>query len=153
MYNNLLLFSPLSHVISMLTVLLFYVSVRHDLTAQFKYEHSVTSWWIQLRAWVLNVPTQVWCTPQWIFHDRKVKYVCRFFSYQLLLYNNRLLYIVMYNMEIYCTSLYCIENPYWTRRLVQYRFSIQYRRVQYISILYITLYNDLFIIQLKWSIL
>ena len=30
--------------------------------------------------------------------------------------NNRLLYIVMYNMEIYCTSLYCIENPYWTRR-------------------------------------
>ena len=86
MYNNLLLFSPLSHVISMLTVLLFYVSVRHDLTAQFKYEHSVTSWWIQLRAWVLNVPTQVWCTPQWIFHDRKVKYVCRFFSYQLLLY-------------------------------------------------------------------
>ena len=22
----------------------------------------------------------------------------------------------MYNMEIYCTSLYCIENPYWTRR-------------------------------------
>jgi hypothetical protein len=86
LYNNLLLFSPLSHVISMLTVLLFYVSVRHDLTAQFKYEHSVTSWWIQLREWVLNVPTQVWCTPQWIFHDRKVKYVCRFFSYQLLLY-------------------------------------------------------------------
>ena len=22
----------------------------------------------------------------------------------------------MYNMEIYCTSLYCIENPYWTGR-------------------------------------
>ena len=22
----------------------------------------------------------------------------------------------MYNMERYCTSLYCIENPYWTRR-------------------------------------
>jgi hypothetical protein len=39
------------------------------------------------------------------------------------------------------------------RRLVQYGFSIQYGRVQYISILYITLYNDLFIIQLKWSIL
>ena len=29
---------------------------------------------------------------------------------------NRLLYSVMYNMERYCTSLYCIENPYWTRR-------------------------------------
>ena len=28
---------------------------------------------------------------------------------------NRLLYSVMYNMEIYCMSLYCIENPYWTR--------------------------------------
>ena len=22
----------------------------------------------------------------------------------------------MYHMERYCTSLYCIENPYWTRR-------------------------------------
>ena len=22
----------------------------------------------------------------------------------------------MYNMERYCTSQYCIENPYWTRR-------------------------------------
>jgi hypothetical protein len=32
-------------------------------------------------------------------------------------------------------------------------FSIQYGRVQYISILYIPLYNNLFIIQLKWSIL
>jgi len=32
---------------------------------------------------------------------------------------------------------------------VQYGFSIQYGRVQYISILYITLYNNLFIIQLK----
>ena len=28
---------------------------------------------------------------------------------------NRLLYSGMYNMEIYCTRLYCIENPYWTR--------------------------------------
>jgi hypothetical protein len=48
--------------------------------------------------------------------------------------------------------MYCIENPYWTRRRrhqVQYGFSIQYERVQYISILYITLYNELFIIQLK----
>ena len=35
------------------------------------------------------------------------------------------------------------------RRRVQYGFSIQYRRVQYLSILYISLYNDLFIIQLK----
>ena len=51
----------------------------------------------------------------------------------------------MYNMEIYCTRPYCIENPYWTRRLVQYGFSIQYRLVQYISILYITLYNNLLI--------
>jgi hypothetical protein len=31
---------------------------------------------------------------------------------------NRLLYSGMYNMEIYCTSLYCIENPYWTRRRI-----------------------------------
>ena len=23
----------------------------------------------------------------------------------------------MYNMEIYCTRPYCIENPYWTPRL------------------------------------
>ena len=71
------------------------------------------------------------------------------------LHFNKLLYSVMYNMEIYCTSRYCIENPYWTRRLwrlVQYGFSIQYGRVQYISIFYITLYNDLFSIQLKWSI-
>ena len=45
----------------------------------------------------------------------------------------------MYNMEIYC-----IENLYWTRR--QYGFSIQYRRVQYISILYITLYNNLLLL-------
>ena len=27
---------------------------------------------------------------------------------------NRLLYSGMYNMEIYCTRPYCIENPYWT---------------------------------------
>jgi hypothetical protein len=27
--------------------------------------------------------------------------------------NNRSLYRVMYNMEIYCTRPYCIENPYW----------------------------------------
>ena len=39
------------------------------------------------------------------------------------------------------------------RDACQYRFSIQYGWVQYISILYIILYNDLFIIQLKWSIL
>jgi hypothetical protein len=42
---------------------------------------------------------------------------------------NRLLYSVMYTMDRYCTSLYCIENPYWTRRRsrrVQYGFSIQY---------------------------
>ena len=38
----------------------------------------------------------------------------------------------MYNMEM--------------RRLVQYRFSIQYRIVQYLSILYITLYNNLLIL-------
>ena len=25
----------------------------------------------------------------------------------------------MYNMERYCTSLYCIENPYWTRRRIK----------------------------------
>jgi hypothetical protein len=33
----------------------------------------------------------------------------------------------MYNMERYCTRPYCIEKPYWTRRLrrlVQYGFSI-----------------------------
>ena len=54
----------------------------------------------------------------------------------------------MYNMEIYCTRPYCIENPYWTphlRRLVHYGFSIQYRLVQYLSILYIALYNNLLI--------
>ena len=33
-----------------------------------------------------------------------------------LVNNNRLLYSVIYNMERYCTSPYCIENPYWTRR-------------------------------------
>ena len=58
--------------------------------------------------------------------------------------NNRSLYSVMYNMERYCTRPYCIENPYWTRRrLVQYGFSIQYGLVQYLFILYITLYNNL----------
>jgi hypothetical protein len=43
----------------------------------------------------------------------------------------------MYNMERYCTRPYCIENPYWTRRLqrlVQYGVSMQYRLVQYIQI-------------------
>ena len=40
----------------------------------------------------------------------------------------------MYNMEIYCTRPYCIENG----------FSIQYRLVQYISILCIALYNNRF---------
>ena len=44
----------------------------------------------------------------------------------------------MYNMERYCTRPYCIENPYWTRRR---RFSIQY-----LSILYITLYNNLLLL-------
>ena len=38
----------------------------------------------------------------------------------------------MYNMEIYCTRPYCIENPY---RPI--RFSIQYRLIQYLSTLYI----------------
>jgi hypothetical protein len=50
----------------------------------------------------------------------------------------------MYNMEIYCTRPYCIENLYWTRRLwrlVQYGFSIQY-----LSIVYITLYNNLLVL-------
>jgi hypothetical protein len=62
---------------------------------------------------------------------------------------NRLLYSGMYNMEIYCTRPYCIENLYWTRRLrrlVQYGSSIQYRLVQYISILYIPLYNNLLLL-------
>jgi hypothetical protein len=52
----------------------------------------------------------------------------------------------MYNMEIYCTRPYCIENLYWARRLrsllVQYRFSIQY-----LSILYISLYNNLLLLK------
>ena len=62
----------------------------------------------------------------------------------------------MYNMEIYCTRPYCIENPYWTphlRRLVHYGFSIQYRLVQYLSILYITLYNNLLILYVSDSVL
>jgi hypothetical protein len=69
-------------------------------------------------------------------------YTTHVYTIHVLYNNNRLLYSVMYNMERYCM-----------RRLVQYGFSIQYRLVQYLSILYITLYNDLFIIQLKWSIL
>ena len=28
----------------------------------------------------------------------------------------------MYNMERYCTSLYCIENLYWTRRHRTYTY-------------------------------
>ena len=32
----------------------------------------------------------------------------------IYIYINRLLYSGMYNMERYCKSLYCIENPYWT---------------------------------------
>ena len=58
----------------------------------------------------------------------------------------------MYNMEIYCTRPYCIEHPYWTsrlRRLVQYESSMQYRLVQYLSILYIALYNNLLIEKTK----
>jgi hypothetical protein len=106
----------------------------------------------------------VFC-PRYFFHSPLKRNVptetCSFFSAKSSLTavycnNNRLLYSVMYTMERYCTSLYCIENPHWTRclwRRVQYGFSIQYRRVLYISILYITLYNDLFIIQLKLSIL
>ena len=38
--------------------------------------------------------------------------------------NNMLLYSAMYNMEIYCTSLYCIENPYWTRRPQAFKFYV-----------------------------
>lgn len=41
------------------------------------------------------------------------------------------MYSVMYNMERHCIHIYCIE-------LVQYRFSIQYKK--YSPILYITLY-------------
>ena len=57
-------------------------------------------------------------------------------------------------MEIYCTRPYCIENPYWTRclrRLVQYGFTIQYRLVQYISVLYmyITLYDNLLLLTIQ----
>ena len=58
----------------------------------------------------------------------------------------------MYNMEIYCTRSYCIENRYWTSRLrllVQYGSSIQYRFVQNLSILYIALYNNLLIEKMK----
>ena len=51
---------------------------------------------------------------------------CSFFSAKSSLTavycnNNRLLYSVMYTMERYCTSLYCIENPYWTRRRSSFR--------------------------------
>jgi hypothetical protein len=111
--------------------------------------------------WKLNNFFQL----RYFFHSSLKRNVptetCSFFSAKSSLTavywnNNRLLYSVMYTMERYCTSLYCIENPHWTRclwRRVQYGFSIQYRRVLYISILYITLYNDLFIIQLKLSIL
>ena len=35
---------------------------------------------------------------------------------ELSMNNNRLLYSAMYNMERYCTSLYCIENTYWTSK-------------------------------------
>jgi hypothetical protein len=35
------------------------------------------------------------------------------FFKELLFNSNRLLYSDMYNMERYCTSLYCIENLYW----------------------------------------
>jgi hypothetical protein len=46
----------------------------------------------------------------------------------------------MYNMERYCTRPYCIENPYFMKTRIL-RFSIQYGLVQYLSILYITLYK------------
>ena len=50
--------------------------------------------------------------------------------------NNRLLYNVMYNMERYCTSLYCIENPYWTRRRTGFQYNTDEYNIflQYISI-------------------
>jgi hypothetical protein len=44
---------------------------------------------------------------------------------------NRLLYSVMYNMEIYCTSRYCIENPHWTRRCGESNTDFQYNTDEY----------------------
>ena len=55
----------------------------------------------------------------------------------------------MYNMEKYCTRLYCIENPYWTRRSSNTGF--QYNTDSYnifLSILYITLYNNLLLFKI-----
>ena len=37
--------------------------------------------------------------------------MCVYYQYMSYPQNNRLLYSAMYNMERYCTSLYCIENP------------------------------------------
>ena len=45
---------------------------------------------------------------------------------------NRSLYSVMYNMEIFCTRPYCIENPYWTRRLrISSNMGFQYNTDSY----------------------
>ena len=56
----------------------------------------------------------------------------------------------MYNMERYRTRPYCIENPYWTRRLqhlVQYGFSIQYvqTRTIFFHIVHNTVYFCYFV--------
>ena len=55
----------------------------------------------------------------------------------------------MYNMEKYCTRLYCIENPYWTRHSSNTDF--QYNTDSYnifLSILYITLNNNLLLFKI-----
>ena len=51
---------------------------------------------------------------------------------------NRLLYSVMYTMERYCTSLYCIENPYWTRRRIHsYNFNpIKNNHLRHVTVHY-----------------
>jgi hypothetical protein len=122
-------------------------------------------------------PCSDWCS--FVIHNWSINSITEKFSNILTLYEKRGIYIYIYIMDVLHHKViekYSILIGYYTvlctiwkdivrvcivlkTRIgrdatgVQYGFSIQYGRVQYISILYITLYNDLFIIQLKWSIL
>ena len=96
---------------------------------------------------VLSIFSGIFLCKRW--GDYNITYNCCYSIDHLSCIINRLLYSVMHNMERYCTRPYCIENPYWNRRprrLVQYGFSIQYRLVHYLSILYIVLYNNLLVL-------
>ena len=70
----------------------------------------------------------------WSREYNNAKEICKYASFSKVGGNYpldlKIIWSSVYNMERYCTSLYCIENLYWTRcrSIIQLKWSMLYQQ-------------------------